>query len=85
MKTKQEIRNTLSGIIKSLKKDIGKMAVEDIYHELGYIRALYFTLDKISGKGLELIEHIVEQEIWCMICRMVGLVVRVAMNTLKTL
>lgn len=63
MKTKQEIRNTLSGIIKSLKKDIGKMAVEDIYHELGYIRALYFTLDKISGKGLELIEHIVEQEI----------------------
>ena len=85
MKTKQEIRNTLSSVIKSLKKDIGKMAVEDIYHELGYIRALYFTLDKISGKGLELIEHIVEQEIWCMICRMVGLVLRVAMNILKTL
>ena len=63
MKTEQEIRNTLYSVIKSLKKDIGKMAGEDIYHELGYIRALYFTLDKISGKGLELIEHIVEQEI----------------------
>ena len=63
MKTEKEIRNTLSSVIKSLKKDIGKMAVEDIYHELGYIRALYFTLGKISGKGLELIEHIVEQEI----------------------
>ena len=63
MKTKQEIENTLSSVTKSLKKDIGKMTVEDIYHELGYIRALYFTLDKISGKGLELIEHIVEQEI----------------------
>ena len=63
MKTEKEIRNTLSSVIKSLKKDIGKMAVEDIYNELGYIRDLYFTLDKISGKGLELIEHIVEQEI----------------------
>ena len=63
MKTKQEIRNTLSGIIKSLKKDIGKMAFEDIYHELGYIRALYFTLDVEHGNPLELIEHIVEQEI----------------------
>jgi len=63
MKTEQEIRNTLSGIIKSLKKDIGKMAVEDIYHELGYIRALYFTLDVEHGNPLELIEHIVEQEI----------------------
>ena len=63
MKTEQEIRNTLSSIIKSLKKDIGKMAVEDIYHELGYIRALYFTLDVEHGNPLELIEHIVEQEI----------------------
>jgi len=64
MKTEKEIRNTLSSVIKSLKKDIGKMAVEDIYHELGYIRALYFTLGVERGNGLELIEHIVEQEIW---------------------
>ena len=66
MKTEKEIRNTLSSVIKSLKKDIGKMAVEDIYHELGYIRALYFTLGVERGNGLELIEHIVEQEIWNM-------------------
>ena len=64
MKTEQEIRYTLSSVIKSLKKDIGKMAFEDIYHELGYIRALYFTLGVERGNGLELIEHIVEQEIW---------------------
>tara|TARA_B100001741_G_scaffold61752_1_gene48636 strand:+ start:1190 stop:1381 length:192 start_codon:yes stop_codon:yes gene_type:complete len=63
MKTEKEIRNTLSSVIKSLKKDIGKMAFEDIYHELGYIRALYFTLGVERGNGLELIEHIVEQEI----------------------
>ena len=59
MKTKQEIENTLSSVTKSLKKDIGKMAVEDIYHELGYIRALYFTLGVERGNGLELIEHII--------------------------
>ena len=51
MKTEQEIRNTLSSVIKSLKKDIGKMAFEDIYHELGYIRALYFTLGVERGNG----------------------------------
>ena len=92
----QEIRDLLATCIRELRKDYKKMTSNDIYYDMGYIHALYRTLSSKKGfvprylfrlrdSKIEGTKFLFRVKIWCMICRMVGLVLRVAMNTLKTL
>ena len=61
METKQEIRKRLAEVITKYKQDIRTWVYsqedqDHIQHELGYIRALYFTLGRESCKQLTWIE-----------------------------